>query len=123
MVPYLNVPCPTVDRVVEIPARLRISVTGDVIGISADDLAHAQLVTWAATQVKNWKFHPAVVGGEAKESDLKVEFVFYPGAEVNTAVLSPSSPGVLLSFFSSNRDPAPRCVEAFAFLSEGDTIP
>jgi hypothetical protein len=123
MVPRLDMSCPSVGGLVEIPAILRINVAGEVIAIAPQDLASPDLINWAAARVRSWKFHPGLANGHPQASELKVDFIFYPNAEVNPAGLSLNSPAVLIQFFPSNRDAAPRCIEAFAFLKEGDTIP
>ncbi len=77
---------------------------------------------WITAQVGQWKFHPALIDGQPKDSEVDVEFVVHGSAEPNLSAISSSAPAILIQFFPA-RDSAPRCVESFAQLTEGATIP
>jgi hypothetical protein len=124
-VPELTAACPAVQKdPTEIRAKLRLSSTGDVIGISGPVLAkdNPDQVAWVATQMKRWTFQPALLDGRPHEVDLDVEFVLYGDPEPNLAAISPASPATLIVFFP-RKDSSGGCVESFGFLREAMTIP
>jgi hypothetical protein len=125
IVPQLDSACPVLhSSILEIPAKLKISDAGDVLGVSpssgGDDPG---VLAWAIDQMKRWKFHPALVDGQPRNSELSVDFVFQVSPEPNLAAISPTAPSVLIQFFPSGRESQPRCIEAFAQLTENSTIP
>ncbi len=123
IVPELISACPPVQSgLVEIPAKLRISAAGDVLGIAADTRNYLTVLGWITAQVGQWKFHPALIDGQPKDSEVDLEFVVHGSAEPNLSAISSSAPAILIQFFPA-RDSAPRCVESFAQLTEGATIP
>jgi hypothetical protein len=124
IVPELDSACPAVQGgVLEIPVKLKISSAGDLIGVSQSSAKDLGVLAWAVDQLKRWKFHPALVDGQPKDSELSVDFVFHGSPEPNLGAISPATPSVLIQFFPSRRDSQPRCVEAFAQLTETSTIP
>jgi hypothetical protein len=80
------------------------------------------LVTWVATQLKEWKFQPPLLDGHPSGEDLDVEFVVYGDPEPNLAAISLGSPATLIVFYP-RKDPSRGCVESFGFLHEAVTIP
>jgi hypothetical protein len=123
-VPELDSACPVLKSgTLEIPVTLKISIGGDVIGVSQSSGGDLGALAWAVDQMKRWKFHPALVDGQPKDSELSVDFVFHGNPEPNLAAISPATPSVLIQFFPSRRDPQSHCVEAFAQLTESSTIP
>jgi|ERR1700722_7551389 len=124
IVPELDSACPVLKSgTLEIPVTLKISIGGDVIGVSQSSSGDLGVLAWAVDQLKRWKFHPALVDGQPKDSELSVDFVFHGSPEPNLATISPTTPSVLIQFFPSRRDPQSHCVEAFAQLTESSTIP
>jgi len=124
IVPELDSACPVLQSgILEIPVKLKISRGGDVTGVSQPSVRDRGVLAWVVDQMKRWKFHPALVDGQPKDSELSVDFVFHGSPEPNLAAISPATPSVLIQFFPSGRDPQPRCVEAFAQLTETSTIP
>lgn len=124
IVPELDSACPALQSgILQIPVKLKISNAGDVIGVSQSSVRDPGVLAWAVDQMKRWKFHPALVDGQPKDSELNVDFVFHGSPEPNLAAISPATPSVLIQFFPSGRDSQPRCVEAFAQLTETSTIP
>ena len=125
LVPQLTAPCPAVEKnPTQIRAKLRLSPSGDVIGISGTALTKDSpvQVTWVATQMKQWKFHPAHLDGKPHEYELEVEFVLYGVPEPDFADISLASPATLIVFWP-RKDLARGCIESFGFLSETTAIP
>jgi len=124
-VPELTAACPVVQKnPTQIQARIRLSSSGDVIGISRPVLTrdNPDQVTWIATQMRQWKFQPALLDGQPHEDDLDVEFVLYGDPEPNLAAISLASPATLVVFFP-RKDFSRGCIESFGFLHEATTIP
>jgi hypothetical protein len=124
-VPEITAACPIVqENPTQILAKLRISSTGEVTGISGPVLTRdsPDLVAWIATQMKLWTFQPTLLDGRPLEDDLDVEFVIFGNSLPNLAAISLTSPATLIVFYPAN-DAAGRCVENFGFLHEAMTIP
>jgi hypothetical protein len=117
--------CPPVQKnPTQIRARLRISSTGEVTGISGPVLTkdNPEQVAWITTQLKQWKFQPPLLDGHPREGDLEVEFVLYGGPELNFGAISLDSPATLILFYP-RKDPSRGCVQSFGFLHEAVTTP
>lgn len=124
IVPELTSACPPVPSgVIEIPAKLRISATGDVTDIVAEQTDDQSVLAWISTQIRQWKFHPALIDGQPKDSEMDAQFVVHASSEPDINPILPESPAVLIQFFPSSRDVSHHCVEGFAHLTENDTIP
>ena len=125
LVPELTAPCPAVEKnPTQIRAKLRLAASGDVVGISATALTKddADRIAWITTQMKQWKFHPALLDGKPHEDELEVEFVLYGVTEPDFAAISLATPATLV-VFSPRKNVGGGCVESFGFLGETTTIP
>ncbi len=124
-VPEITAACPIVQKnPTQISAKLRISSTGAVTGISGPVLTRdsPDLVVWVATQMKMWAFQPALLDGHPVEDDLDVEFVIFGNSLPNLAAISLTSPATLI-VFQPGDGAAGRCIESFGQLREAMTIP
>jgi hypothetical protein len=111
LVPELTAACPVVKKnPTQIRAKLRISSTGEVTGISGPALTKddPDLVAWVATQMKQWTFHPALLDGHPHDTDLDAEFVLYGDPQANLAAISLTSPATLISFYPREDSSRPR---------------
>jgi len=125
VVPYLTAPCPAVGKnPTQIRAKLRLTAGGDVTGVSGPAFTEGtpDQVGWIAAQMKQWKFHPALLDGKPHEYEIEVEFVLFGVPEPDFADISLASPATLIVFWP-RKDLARGCSETFGFLSETTTIP
>ena len=73
-----NVPDLPVQPPVSLLATVKISASGEVLDVIADDRADSSLVTWVRELMqKGWKFHPAILNGQPIESELHTLFQIY----------------------------------------------
>ena len=58
-------------------AKLKISASGDVIDVVSEEAVDHKVVDWIRDRMRDWKFHPALVGGKPADSELTTLFLIH----------------------------------------------
>jgi hypothetical protein len=74
------VPVPA-DPSVSLRARVKISATGQVADILSDDRDQPKVLAWIKDRLSDWSFHPALLNGEATDSEFDALFLIHAKGE------------------------------------------
>jgi hypothetical protein len=84
-------------------AKLKVSASGNVLDVVAERAENAKLVDWVRDRMKSWKFHPALVNGTPRDSEVLVLFLIHAKGMLRFPETRPvSQPITLVQFFWSH---------------------
>jgi hypothetical protein len=129
-IPNLSETVPPVpaDPPVSLRARVKISATGQLADILSDDQDQPKVLAWIKDRMRDWSFRPALLNGEASDSEFDALFLIHAKGEINFHESEPLlAPVTLIQFFWTHdlhpdSGGADRITVMYGFLPEGSQM-
>jgi len=98
---------------VSLLAKLQISASGTVLDVLAEEPADPRVVGWIRDRMmQDWKFHPAILNGNATDSEIKVLFLIHAKGMPSFVEKKPVLQPVTLIRFAWKHDLFPTVTDA-----------